>query len=209
MQENEILDRFNTELQQVHASGGLDATLRWTGEQLALAGERLRTADAGSRTARAAELLVIAGSHVDALAAAGMDGDALATQAMALLTVIMSKVNPEEFPSLYLQCLQALCLRASAFLYTVQPADTMQASQIVSQTFGLFIATAHAYMPRFGASDDMRRFYDRLRHMAAQAGEDVSHFRGHLIVPTLAADILADNLSRLSALGVGVGDGAQ
>ena len=94
MTTKEILDNFHTELQKIQQDGDQELVLRWTGEQLAMAGERLKKAKPDERAARGAELLVIAHPHVDALEAVGMAGQALATQAMAILTVLMSKVNP-------------------------------------------------------------------------------------------------------------------
>lgn len=184
-----ILDNYHAELQHI-AEESPDDVLRWTGEQLATAGERLRTAKADERTARAAELLVIAHPHIEALAAAGEAKEALATQVVALLTVFHARVNPEDFAGLYLQTLQALCSLAGGYVYSAQGPQAMQASQTAGYIFGLFIATAHSYIPRFGASEQMRRFYDHMRHMAANAGEDISHFQGHRIVPTMAIDIL-------------------
>ncbi len=185
----EILDSFHSELSHI-AEVSPDDVLRWTGEQLAAAGERLRTATKEDRTARAAELLVIAHPHIEALAAAGEAQEAFATQVMALLTVFHARVNPEDFAGLYLQTLQALCNLAGGYVYSAQGSQAIQASQTAGYIFGLFIATAHNYMPRFGASEQMRRFYDHMRHMAANAGEDISHFQGHRIVPTMAIDIL-------------------
>lgn len=198
---NATLDAFFGTMQEVATSEGPDAVLRWTGEQLAMASDRLAKADGEERRERAAELLVIAHVHVDALSAASMQGDALGTQTLAMLTVIRARVNPEGFATLWLQSLQALCIAASEFIYS-SDSVTPQASQIAAQIFGLYIATAHDYMPRFGASDADRRFYDHLRHIASEAGEDVTHFQGHRIVPTLAIDILTDTAMRLAALGV-------
>ena len=203
MDSKEILDAFYAGLNEVGAEGP-EAVLRWTGEQLAAAGERLRTAEGDTRAARAAELLVIAYPHVESLSGAGMADEALATQVMALLTVLHARVSPEEFPALYLQSLEALCLKASEYVYSVTPDRAMRASQLSASVFGLFIATAHDYIPRFGASDEIRRFYDHLRHISAGSGEDVTHFRGHRIVPTLAIDILT-----YAALELGVGKEGQ
>ena len=197
-----ILDNFHPELQKIQQDGDQELVLRWTGEQLAMAGERLKKAKPDERAARGAELLVIAHPHVDALEAVGMAGQALATQAMAILTVLMSKVNPEEMPQLYMRSLEQLCMCAAILTSSLQNDTVVQAVQIAAQCFGLFIATAHSYMPRFGAPDDLRRLYDQLRHQSAQAGESVTHFQGHRIVPQLAADILADTLARLKSMGM-------
>ena len=197
MDSKEILDAFRAGLMEVSAAEDSDAVLRWTGEQLAMAGERLRKAKGDDRVPRAAELLVIAHPHVEALGAAGLAKEALATQTMTILTVLHARVSPESFPALYLQSLQALCLCAGAYSYQAPGPEVMEASQLAGYIFGLFIATAHDFIPRFGASDDLRRFYDHLRHAAAKGGEDVSHFQGHRIAPTLAIDILTYTAVRL------------
>lgn len=197
-----LLDDFADGLAAVREAEGLDGVLRWTGEQLAAASDRLAKARKDECKPRAAELLVIAWPHVQALAAASMPADALATQNMAMLTVLQAKVSPESFASLWLQSLQGLCLMAAGFIEQADGRVSSIAADIAAHSYGLFIATAHSYIPRFGCSDEMRRFYDHMRHMAAVAGEDVSHFQGHRIVPTLAIDIFADNAARLAAIGV-------
>lgn len=199
----EVLEDFNEGLEAVQKAEGLEGTLRWTGEQLAAASDRLACASADVRTSRAAELLVIAWPHVQALAAAGLCADAFATQNMAMLTVLRSRVSPESFASLWLQALQGMCLMAAQLIESADGKNASTLADITAHTYGLFIATARDFIPRFGSSDDMRRFYDHMRHMASQAGEDVSHFQGHRIVPTLAIDVFADNAARLVAVGVG------
>lgn len=202
MKNNEILDEYYSNLKTVSADGDHEVLLRWTGEQLALAGERLKASSPDDLDARASELLVITRPHVDALHGVGMAGDALATQALALLTALMSKANPEKMPGLYMRSLECLCLCAAMYTSSLQDDRVSQASQIAAQCFGLFVATANSYIPRFGAPDDLRQLCDRLRRQAKQAGEEVTHFRGNVIIPQMAVDILADTLSRLSALGV-------
>lgn len=197
-----VLDDFNAGLEAVQQAEGIEGTLRWSGEQLAAASDRLARAGEADRPTRAAELLVIAWPHVQALAAVGMATDAFATQNMAMLTMLQARVSPEAFPSLWLQALQGLCIMASQLIESADGSNAAMAADITAHTYGLFIATAHDFIPRFGSSDEMRRFYDHMRHMASQAGEDVSHFQGHRIVPTLAIDILADNAARLTAMGV-------
>ncbi|MCM1067055.1 MAG: hypothetical protein NC418_05715 [Muribaculaceae bacterium] len=194
-----ILDAFFGGLEAVREEG-LEATLRWTGEQLAAASDRLAHASADHREARAAELLVIAYPHVEALTAVGMELEAFATQNMAMLTVLRARVNPEGFASLWLQSLQALCIGASQLIAPDTCSNPAMMADIVAHTYGLFIATAHSYIPRFGCDDAMRRFYDHMRHMAAQAGEDLSHFRGHRMAPTLAIDVLTDNAARIASV---------
>ncbi len=203
MESKEILEKFNTEFAEINAQGGLQLALRWSGEQLAQAGERLRKANDADRQARGAELLVIAGAHIATLSEAQLDPDAFATQAMAVLTVIMERVDPEKMASLYLGCLQMLCIMGARWLYGVKgDADIMQGMTIMSEVYGLFLATAHNFMPRFGASDDMKKFYDHLRHITADNAEEIRLFRGMPLQPTMAADVLADILARLRALGV-------
>ncbi len=202
MNSKEILDEYYKNLETISADGDQEAVLRWTGEQLALAGERLKASSPEDVVARASELLVITRPHVEALHSVGMAGDALATQALALLTALMGKANPEDMPQLYMRSLESLCMCAAMYTSTLQDSRVAQASQIAAQCFGLFVATAHSYMPRFGAPDDLRLLYDKLRRQAQQAGEEVTHFRGNIIVPQMAVDILADSLSRLRALGV-------
>ena len=194
-----LLDAFFTGLEAVRAEG-MEATLRWTGEELAAASDRLAHAGADSRSASAAELLVIAHPHIEALDAVGMAAEAFATRNMAMLTVLQARVNPENFASLWLQSLQGLCIGASQLIAPDSCTNPSMMADIVAYTYGLFIATAHSFIPRFGCDDSMRRFYDHMRHMAAQAGEDLSHFRGHRIAPTLAIDILADNAARLASV---------
>lgn len=186
-----ILEHYHTELAAIQSGGEISEILRWTGEELAMAGERLHVATDESRIARCAELLVIAHPHVEALSASGMADEALRTQAMAMLTVLHARVSPESFAGLWLQSLQLLCLKASDNVYA-DPSATGRASRAASEAFGLFLATAHSYMPRYGADEGMRRFYDHLRQISASAGEEVSHFQGHRIVPTMAIDILSD-----------------
>ncbi len=190
----QILDAFYTELQAIAQDGNPDTMLRWTGEQLALASDRLAKAPASGRENRAAELLVIANPHVNALATTGDTLEALATQAMAMLSVLRAKVSPEAFPSLWLQNLQMLCNLVGQCLYENR---YPQVDAVAAHIFGLYIATARDYIPRFGADDATRRFYDHLRHISAKAGEDITHFQGHRIAPTLAIDILTDTLVRL------------
>ncbi len=197
-----LIDDYYEGLHEVEASEGPEGVLRWSGEQLAAASDRLAGAKSDARKPCAAELLVIAYPHVEALSAAGMPADALATQTLAMLSVLRARVNPEEFAALWLQSLQVLCVKASEYIYSGDAGASLQPSQIAGQIFGLFIATVRDYIPRFGISDGMRRFYDHLRHIATEAGEDISHFQGHRIVPTLAIDILTDTAARLAALGV-------
>ena len=196
------LESFHAELDRLNEDGDAQTLVRWTGEQLAAANDRLAKSAAGDRTDTAAELLVISFPHVSALAQVGMPGEALATDVLTLLTVLHARVNPEDLGSLWLESLQGLCAFAAQYLAADGGSAGLQPSQIAGQIYGLFLATAHVYIPRFGASDAMRRFYDHLRHIASQAGEDISHFQGHRIVPTMAIDILGDTASRLASLGL-------
>ena len=167
-----------------------------------MAGERLAKCPAAERADYAAELIVVSFPHVSALAQVGLVGEALATDVITLLSVLNARVNPEDFAKLWLESLQGLCLFAAQYLAADGGNTGLQPSQIAGQLYGLFIATAHDYISRFGASDSIRRFYDHLRHVARDAGEDVTHFQGHRIVPTMAIDILADTASRLASLGL-------
>ena len=211
MTSEERLGRFFEELQRVRAQEPQQA-LRWTGEELAAASDRLSAATSGGgrtcsvsdgaegsgRRELAAELLVIAYAHVEELKMAEMPDEALLTLVMAALTVLHARVSPEEFASLWLQKLQAMCHTAT--VWSMSGASPMAAQTVLSELYGLFIATAHSYMPRFGASESMRRFYDQLRHATAtdpEAAEATRLFRGMPIVPTMAIDILTDVAVRL------------
>lgn len=211
MTSEERLGRFFGELQKVRTQEPQQA-LRWTGEQLAAASDRLSAATADSVSTRtgteksegsgrrelAAELLVIAYAHVEELKTSGMPDEALLTLAMAALTVLHARVSPEEFPSLWLQTLQALCHTAT--VWSMSGAEPIAAHTVLSGIYGLFLAEAHSYMPRFGASESMRRFYNQLRHATAADPEATAAtrlFRGMPILPTMAIDILTDVAVRM------------
>lgn len=199
MQRSAILDDYMERMATV-APGEM---LRWTGEELARAAERLRTAPESDRPLRAEEMLVTAHHHIQALADAGMADQALATSMLAPLTVIMSHVSPESIPVPYCHSLALAAMAAMDYLGTHQTSGAADmAAAIAGAVTGLFAATVRAYSSGGAIPAQLVTLSVQLTEVSKANDTYTGTFAGHEIVPTMAIDILVDSLNRLRSLGV-------
>lgn len=90
----------------------LEDALRKSGEDTARLSERLRreAIDGTPSTATAKKLLETSRMHVECLMGVGMHGEAVATGAATLATIIVCRINPEDMAGMYLSYLQGLYL---------------------------------------------------------------------------------------------------
>ena len=199
MRQSAILDDYMQRMAAV-APGDM---LRWTGEELARAAERLRTAPEADRPLRAEEMLVTAHHHIQALADAGMADQALATSLLAPLTVIMSHVSPEAIPVPYCHSLALAAMAATDYFGTQQTSGAADmAAAIAGAVTALFAATVRAYSAGGAIPEQLVTLAGQLTEVAKANDTYTATFDGHEIVPTMAIDILVDSLNRLRSLGV-------
>ena len=177
--------------------------LRWTGEELAMAAERLRSADATELTLRAEELLVTAHHHIQCLAEGNMPDQALATSLLAPLTVIMSRVNPEDIPVPYCHSL-AVAAMASADYFGMQHSSEglNTAASIYGSVTGLLVSTVKSYSAKTALPSALVSLSEHLSDASKAQDAYTDSFSGHKIVPTMAIDILVDSLNLLRSQGV-------
>lgn len=183
------------------AQGDTDALLRHSGEGLAAAGEKLRTAgDDADRLRHATDAAVFSELHVKALVMAGMYGQAVATAAMTPVFVISSRIDPESMASVYLLMLKTLADSTLAGLQQATPdkqdaflesaAMALALLSVTTRHFvGSGIADAGMLPLADDADDDLGGFDDHTRTLAAR------------IRPKMALDICSAIVSLMHSAG--------
>lgn len=192
---NEVLDSFFKEYTTLRQADNAD-TVAWTGMQLAAASERLRECAIELRAQRAAEMLVIARAHTAALQDSDMPLEALATNVVALLTVIVARANPEDLASPYLLMLQETAVLATAMAMQARIDDPDgHLNTIAGKLAALSRATLHAFQD-ITTIPSQATIADAMLADAIPALDAPSD-----VTATMAIDILADSAARLNALG--------
>lgn len=179
----------------------LDEALRKSGEDTARLAERLR-AGGENKNKTASELLIVAATHMKCLEAAGMGEDALATGAMSLLTIIHSKINPEEIADVYTAFLQDLYILSLRLCQNTCDSHTAEHLMEISMRLGaLSVVTFKALCSGEGHHKALGERNSAFEEMFSEAPAEFWQFQNHTIRPQSAIDILTDAAARLASLG--------
>lgn len=183
----------------------IEEALRKSGEDTARYSERLRReAASGQATlSTAKELLTASRIHIDCLMQVGMAGEAVATGAATLASVIVCRINPEDIAGLYLAYLQDI------YMMALQPAsvpsgDDEVQNHLITVAMQLGALAAVSYSALDGdavCAPHIRKQAAHISAMFENAPAEFWEFDGRKIVPQSALDILSDCLARLKAIG--------
>lgn len=199
---NERISAFKAEMQRLAEKGDGRDMLAWTGEQLAAAAEELRKSAPDDRTAMALYVMYVSRPHISCLYDAGMPLDALATGLMVLMSCLVQRVDPAQFPSGYVAYLQNLFVLATALASNPQLLATDpdgHLGRIAAMLGTLEVATVETM------SGLPQQFLDTDAAIRAEIDElapSERTFDGHPVTATMALDIAADSISRLKSLGL-------
>lgn len=179
----------------------LDEALRKSGEDTARLAERLR-AGGEDRNKTASELLIVSATHMKCLEAAGMGCDALATGVMTLLTIIHTKINPEEIADVYTAFLQDLYILSLRLCQSAPDSHTAEHLMEISMRLGaLSIVTFKALCQGDGHHKALGERNGAFEEMFQDAPAEFWQFQERPIMPQSAIDILSDATARLASLG--------
>lgn len=180
----------------------LDEALRKTGEDTARLAERLRTAT-DNRDKTSGELLMSSASHMKYLEAAGMGGDALATGIMTVLTLIHTKINPEDIADVYTAYLQDLYILSLRVCRTeTDPHSAEHYMEICMRLGALAIVTFRALCSGEGHHKALGERNNAFEDMLRDAPSEFWMFQDKTIRPQSAIDIMSDAAARLASLGL-------
>lgn len=200
---NERIEAFKAEMQRLADRGDGRDLLAWTGEQLAAAAEDLRRSAPDDRTAMALYVMYVSRPHISCLYDAGMPLDALATGLMVLMSCLVQRVDPAQFPTGYVAYLQNLFVLATALagnpqLLAADPDGHL--GRIAAMLGTLEVATVEAMpgvLPRTFLETDAA-----IRAEIDELAPSERTFDGRPVTATMALDIAADSISRLKSLGL-------
>ena len=168
-----------------------------SGERLALCAQQL-----GSGEATVEDLFAAAEAHISALEGAGVHAEAFATAVMALLTAFGARFNPEEHAAPYLMLLLRMAIDAAVAMQIA----TMQGDTFAQEHYAAIDAElGPLVLKTYQALGDKAALPENMRAPFEQLGDWVdanATFGDQPIEATLAADILYDIASRLTAMGV-------
>lgn len=188
-------------LDRLHAIGneeGLEAAMRFSGEELARFAETLHTAPEDSRPEAAGDFLVVARSHVGFLLQANMPVEAATTLAMAAATVIMEGVNPEKIAGVYLLTLQEAVMGVVDLMMRAQTDEVFDLIEPVAASLtALADATGDRYIGSLTTDRECQKRAGLIKELI-QAEPTIFDRK---VEPTMAADILVDAVARLKAFG--------
>ncbi len=183
----------------------LEDALRKSGEDTARLSERLRreAIDGTPSTATAKKLLETSRVHIECLMGVGMHGEAVATGAATLATIIVCRINPEDMAGMYLSYLQGLYLM-SLPLASEPSGDEETQNHLITVAMQLGALSDISYNGLDGDNvcpAPIRQQAAQIDAMFKEAPAEFWEFDGKKIVPQSALDILSDCLARLKAVG--------
>lgn len=170
------------------ADNDVEGLIRYSGEGLALAGEKMKQIDGDDRKSAAIELLAFTTIHCRALIMGGMGADSVATAMLSLIYLINSQINPEDLGEIYIAYLQELI---SLSQHASMSADEAQQGFFIYSTamlMTLFATSCEHFMSKGLVDDKFKPFLDATRGDLSDIPDELIQLTAS-IRPQMALDV--------------------
>lgn len=194
---------FLAEHRRLVEQGDTSGALRFSGENLAMAEQRLvalreSPASDDAKCRAAVEFLTVAAVHLCDLGYAGMERDEAALSVSVAATLLVMKVNPEAVGDAYIHWLQMTVGRLGDILPSL---GAVVLEEAFWQVAVLAVVTCDAFAARMEVDESLLSANRRIKAMLAAAERDDTTFEGRPIVPQMAIDIFFNMLGIMGSLG--------
>lgn len=145
------------------ADDDVEGLIRYSGEGLALAGEKMKQTDGDDRKSAAIELLAFTTIHCRALIMGGMGADGVATAMLSLIFLINSQINPEDLGEIYIAFLQGLIDLSQHAAMTADEAQHGFYAYATAMLMSLFATSCEHFMSKGLVDDKFKPYLDATR----------------------------------------------
>lgn len=145
------------------ADDDVEGFIRYSGEGLALAGEKMKQTDGDDRKSAAIELLAFTTIHCRALIMGGMGADGVATAMLSLIFLINSQINPEDLGEIYIAFLQGLIDLSQHAAMTADEAQHGFYAYATAMLMSLFATSCEHFMSKGLVDDKFKPYLDATR----------------------------------------------